>query len=95
MNKVVNGLVKHYGFDRHSKDIEYWTLHMAVDEDHMKVGPYAIEKYAVSNLEQEAVRKALRNTLDTFWLVFDGVKRAFVDNDPLYAAWRQPAVARA
>ncbi len=33
MNKVVNGLVDHYGFVRDSDDILYWTLHMAVDED--------------------------------------------------------------
>ena len=95
MNKVVNGLVDHYGFRRDSKDIEYWTLHMAVDEDHMKVGPYAIEKYAVSDLEQDAVRKSLQITLDTFWLVYDGIVRAFIEEDPLYEAWRVPANVRA
>ena len=28
MTRVVNGLTKHYGFDRESEDIRYWTLHM-------------------------------------------------------------------
>ena len=95
MNKVVNGLVSHYGFERDSEDILYWTLHMAVDEEHMLVGPYAIEHYAVSDLEQTAVRKSLRVTLDTFWLVYDGIQRAFVDGDPLYADWRETAGVRA
>ena len=95
MNKVVNGLVDHYGFGRESDDILYWTLHMAVDEEHMLVGPYAVEKYAVSDLEQAAVRRSLQVTLDTFWLVYDGIVRAFIDEDPLYANWREPATARA
>jgi pyrroloquinoline quinone (PQQ) biosynthesis protein C len=94
MNKVVNGLINHYGFKVDSPEILYWTLHMAVDEEHMLVGPYAVEKYAVSDLEQAAVRKALRNTLDTFWLVYDGIQRAFVDNDPLYVAWQETAGVR-
>ena len=88
MNRVVNGLVTHYGFERDSDDILYWTLHMSVDEEHMKVGPYVIEKYAVSDLEQKSVREAINNTLDIFWLTYDGIKRAYVDEDPLYAEWR-------
>ncbi len=88
MHRVVNGLVDHYGFERDSDDILYWTLHMSVDEEHMKVGPYVIEKYAVSDLEQQSVRESLNATLDIFWLVYDGIVRAFVDEDPLYEEWR-------
>ena len=88
MQRVVNGLCDHYGFERESDDILYWTLHMSVDEDHMKVGPYVIEKYAVSDLEQQAVRESLNATLDVFWLVYDGIVRAYVEGDPLYAEWR-------
>ncbi len=95
MHRVVAGLVDHYGFERDSDDILYWTLHMAVDEEHMMVGPYAIEKYAISDLEQAAVRKSLQITLDIFWLVYDGMIRAFVVDDPLYASWRNPVVATA
>ncbi len=91
MHKVVNGLVDHYGFERDSEDILYWTVHMEVDEEHMLVGPYAIEKYAVSDLEQASVRRSLQITLDTFWLAYDGIMRAFVDNDPLYSSWREAA----
>ena len=93
MQRVVNGLVSHYGFERDSDDILYWTLHMSVDEDHMKVGPYVIENYAVSDLEQSAVWESVNATLDIFWLVYDGMKRAFVDEDPLYAPWRENAAA--
>ena len=95
MQKVVNGLVDHYGFERESEEILYWTVHMSVDEEHMLVGPYAIEKYAVSDLEQAGVRRSLQITLDTFWLVYDGMVRAFVDEDPLYADWREPATVGA
>lgn len=95
MQLVVKGLTDHYGFKLESDDILYWTLHMSVDEEHMKVGPYVVEQYAISDLEQNAVRKAIKTTLDIFWLTFDGIQRAFVDQDPLYAAWRDPATATA
>jgi pyrroloquinoline quinone (PQQ) biosynthesis protein C len=95
MTRVIAGLVDHYGFERESEAIEYWTVHMSVDVEHMKVGPYVVERYAVSDLEQEAVRRSMRSTLDIFWLVYDGIVRAFVDRDPLYAAWREGAKAGA
>ena len=88
MTRIVNGLTTHYGFDRNSEDIRYWTLHMGVDEEHMKVGPLAVERYAVTDHQQAQVRAAVQKTLDQFWLAFDGIKRAFVDRDPLYAQWR-------
>jgi len=89
MTRIVNGLTKHYGFRRDSEEIRYWTLHMSVDEEHMRVGPYAVEKYALTDFQQEQVRRAVRKTLDIFWLAYDGIQRAFVDRDPLYAAWRK------
>ena len=88
MTRIVNGLTGHYGFERDSEDIRYWTLHMGVDEEHMKVGPLAAERYAVTDVQQEQVRQAVRKTLNQFWLAFDGIKRAFVDRDPVYAQWR-------
>ncbi len=88
MTRIVNGLTKHYGFDRNSEDIRYWTLHMSVDDEHMLVGPLAVERYAVTDLQQEEVRRAVQKTLDFFWLAYDGINRAFVDRDPLYARWR-------
>jgi pyrroloquinoline quinone (PQQ) biosynthesis protein C len=88
MTRVVNGLTQHYGFKYESEDIRYWTLHMGVDEEHMKVGPLAVERYAVSEPQQATVRASVQKTLDQFWLAFDGIKRAYVDKDPLYARWR-------
>src|SRR6266576_1350582 len=88
ITRIVNGLTKHYGFERESEDIRYWTLHMGVDEEHMKVGPLAVERYAVSEPQQATVRASVQKTLDQFWLAFDGIKRAFVDKDPIYARWR-------
>ena len=87
MSRIVTGLTTHYGFDRDGDDIRYWTLHMGVDEEHMKVGPLAVRKYAVTDHQQEQVRQAVQKTLDQFWLAFDGIKRAFVDKDPVYAGW--------
>ena len=88
MSRIVKGLTQHYGFKMDSEDIRYWTLHMGVDEEHMKVGPEAVKKYAVTDVQQEQVRQAVQKTLDIFWLAFDGIKRAFVDKDPLYSSWR-------
>jgi pyrroloquinoline quinone (PQQ) biosynthesis protein C len=88
MTRIVNGLTKHYGFSRESEDIRYWTLHMGVDEEHMKVGPLAVERYATTDLQQDQVRAAVQKTLDQFWLAYDGIQRAFVDRDSVYAAWR-------
>ena len=42
----------------------------------------------MSDLEQQSVRESLNATLDVFWLVYDGIVRAFVDEDPLYEEWR-------
>jgi pyrroloquinoline quinone (PQQ) biosynthesis protein C len=88
MARIVTGLTQHYGFERNSEDIRYWTLHMGVDEEHMKVGPLAVERYALTDHQQAQVRASVQKTLDQFWLAFDGIKRAFVDKDPLYGRWR-------
>src|SRR6266545_929440 len=88
MARTVDGLTKHYGIERNSEGIRYWTLHMGVDEEHMKVGPLAVERYAVTDIEQKQVRHIVKKTLDKFWLAFDGIRRAFVDRDPMYAWWR-------
>lgn len=93
MSRIVTGLTTHYGFDRESDDIRYWTLHMGVDEEHMKVGPLAVSRYAVTDQQQELVRQSVQKTLDQFWLAFDGIKRAFVDKDPIYAGWRNGGAA--
>jgi hypothetical protein len=47
-----------------------------------------VEKYALTDFQQDQVRLAVEKTLDIFWLAYDGIKRAFVDRDPLYASWR-------
>jgi pyrroloquinoline quinone (PQQ) biosynthesis protein C len=88
MTKIVEGLTKYYGFKPNSEEIRYWTLHMGVDEEHMKVGPFAVERYAITDDLQAKVRDVIQKTLDIFWLAYDGIHRAFVDLDPLYERWR-------
>ena len=95
MRKIVNGLVGHYGFKLDSPEILYGTLHFGVDEEDMRVDPYAVERYAVRNLEQAAVRKGPQPPPHTFWLVYDCILRFFGDNNPLYAAWRETVGTRA
>jgi pyrroloquinoline quinone (PQQ) biosynthesis protein C len=95
MTRIVHGLTNHYGFERNSEDIRYWTLHMGVDEEHMKIGPYAVATYATTDWQQDQVRRAVQKTLDMFWLALDGVVRAFVSEDPAYARWRTVSKAPA
>ena len=63
---------------------------MGVDEEHMKVG--TARPWSVTRRAELAARyrcaPPVQKTLDQFWLAFDGIKRAFVDKDPLYARWR-------
>ncbi|HXG36996.1 MAG TPA: iron-containing redox enzyme family protein [Dehalococcoidia bacterium] len=77
MARIVEGLTRHYGFQ--DDQIRYWTLHMSVDEDHMKVGPEAVRRYALTDDLQQQVRRSVQKTLDIFWLAFDGIQRAFVE----------------
>jgi len=88
MARIVTGLTKHYGFTPNSAEIKYWTLHMGVDEEHMKVGPLAVERYATTDDLQRRVGDTVQKTLDIFWLAYDGIERAFVAHDPLYQRWR-------
>ena len=68
---------------------------LPVTEGQLGLNHFAVQVEDISDLEQASVRRSLQITLDTFWLVYDGIVRAFVDEDPLYANWREPAAARA
>jgi len=86
MKKIVKGLREHYEVP--DNGMRYWTVHIAVEDEHGSVGAMAVEKLARTDAEQAAVREAVQRTLDAFWLFFDGVQRCYVDEDPSYARWR-------
>jgi pyrroloquinoline-quinone synthase len=86
MKRIVRGLRTHYQVP--DDGMRYWTVHIAVEDEHGSVGAMAVEKLVHTEEEQAAVRYAVQHTLDTFWLFFDGVKRCYVDQDPAYARWR-------
>src|SRR4051812_473751 len=86
MRKIVKGLREHYEVP--DNGMRYWTVHIAVEDEHGSVGAMAVEKLARTDAEQAAVREAVQRTLDAFWLFFDGVQRCYVDEDPSYDRWR-------
>ena len=71
---IAEGLRRHYPFSE--EDIAFWATHGSeVEEEHADVGPRMVEKYAVSDDVQERLSALVTNTLEIYWLVFDGIKR--------------------
>ncbi|MEA2638989.1 MAG: pyrroloquinoline-quinone synthase [Chloroflexota bacterium] len=86
MKRIVRGLRTHY--DIAPEAMGYWTVHIEVEDEHGSVGALAVERFADTEEKQAAVRDAVQRTLDVFWLVFDGIVRCYVDEEPSYARWR-------
>lgn len=86
MKRIVRGLRDRYEFPK--EGMGYWTVHIEVEDEHGSVGEVAVQHHVHTVEQQAAVREAVQRTLDVFWLFFDGVKRCYVDEDPVYARWR-------
>ena len=86
MKRIVKGLREHYSIPE--EGMGYWTVHIEVEDEHGAVAELAVQRFARTDEEQAAVRQAVQRTLDTFWLVFDGIHRCYVDKDPAYERWR-------
>ena len=86
MKRIVRGLRQHYEIP--SDAMGYWTVHIEVEDEHGSVGALAVDRFVRTEDEQAAVTSAVQQTLDTFWMVFDGIKRCYVDNEPGYDRWR-------
>jgi pyrroloquinoline-quinone synthase len=86
MKKIVRGLREHYEVPE--EGMRYWTVHIAVEDEHGSVGAMAVERMVHTDQDQASVREAIQRTLDSFWLFFDGVQRCYVDEDPTYSRWR-------
>ena len=57
---------------------------------HHAYGSDATERPWRKHVESKVISLGDWNKLMyNLWLAFDGIKRAFVDEDPLYASWRK------
>jgi len=82
MKRIVRGLREHYEIPE--EGIGYWKVHIEVEDEHGAVAELAVQRFARTDEEQAAVRQAVQRTLDTFWLVFYGIHRCYVDHVPAY-----------
>jgi pyrroloquinoline quinone (PQQ) biosynthesis protein C len=86
MERLVAGFSGPYGFPK--EVVHFWDTHAMVEDDHAKVGPLAVARYATTDETQDAVREAVRGTAELFWHFFDGIQRAFVERAVAYEPWR-------
>jgi len=76
-------LEKHYGIAR--KHLGWFMEHVTADstEDGHGAAAFGIlEKYATSDEIQQSVRQAVRETLLSYWMMFDGIYRTYVEGKP-------------
>jgi pyrroloquinoline quinone (PQQ) biosynthesis protein C len=85
---IVDGLVEHYGFVRGSDGLQYWELHSsATEEGHGEAAPKLIRRFARDDRTRAGIREAAMASIDLQWLAFDGMYRAFFEEDPRYKRW--------
>jgi pyrroloquinoline-quinone synthase len=76
-------LEKHYGVAR--KHLGWFLEHVAADstEDGHGGAAFAIlQKYATTDEIQRRVRQAVGETLSSYWMMFDGIYRTYVEGKP-------------
>ena len=67
----------------------FWELHASeIEEGHGDIGPLVVARYANDEFTQQAVIDAVVTSIDLQWLAFDGMYRAFFEEDPAYDRWR-------
>ena len=59
-----------------------------IEEGHGDIGPLVVSRYANDEFTQRAVMDAVVTSIDLQWLAFDGMYRAFFEEDPAYDRWR-------
>jgi pyrroloquinoline quinone (PQQ) biosynthesis protein C len=86
---ILDGLIRHYGFERGRPDLLFWELHASeIEEGHGTIGPTVVRRYANDAHVRKDVLEAVRTSIDLQWLAFDGMHRAFFLDDPRYERWR-------
>jgi coenzyme PQQ biosynthesis protein C len=76
----IPALQDHYGIPR--KHLGWFEEHVTADsteEGHGGAAFRIVEKYAVTDEVQRKVRRAVGETLSSYWMMFDGIYRAYVE----------------
>ena len=76
MGRTAEALEKHYGVPRAA--LEFYHVHMEVEDEHAARAVTILEKIAVTDEEQSRGRLALRRALTARRLCADGMLQAFV-----------------
>jgi pyrroloquinoline-quinone synthase len=67
-------LEQHYGLDREA--VAFWDVHEIADREHSDVGDHIVVRFATNDEWRERVRAAVAQSLDMWWLFFDGISEA-------------------
>lgn len=67
-------LEEHYGLDREA--VAFWDVHEIADREHSDVGDHIVVRFATNDEWRERVRAAVAQSLDMWWLFFDGISEA-------------------
>src|SRR5213594_472818 len=76
MGRTAEALEKHYGVPRAA--LEFYHVHMEVEDEHAARAVTILEKIAVTDEEQSRGRLALRRALTARRICADGMLQAFV-----------------
>jgi len=71
---MARALEKHYGLK--TEDVAFWDIHEMADQEHSDVGDHIVVKHANTDDLREKVCEALEDSLDAWWLFFDGIERS-------------------
>ena len=67
-------LERHYGCT--PEQVAFWDVHEQADREHSAVGDHVVVRLATTPALQNAVRRAVARSLDTWWGFFDGIAGA-------------------
>ena len=67
-------LERHYGCTR--DQVAFWDIHEQADREHSAVGDHVVVRLATTAALQDAVRRAVARSLETWWRFFDGIAAA-------------------
>jgi len=67
-------LEKNYELSREA--VAFWDVHEMADREHSEVGESAVLRHANTEECRERVKRAVRRSLESWWLFFDGIEHA-------------------
>ncbi len=75
----IDGLRKHYNVTE-ARGLEFFTLHMEVDQWHAQTSRDIIHHYVSTPEEEQKVKQAAEESLEALWTLLDGVHVNYVKN---------------